>query len=591
MASKGRSLYRNGVSYFGALTAAGSALVILFLLLVDAFSEKGNPYLGIVTYLVMPGGVLGGVAIFLFGMRHESVRRRRAKSADALPFPKLDLNDPRQRVKFALFLIGGGLGGVLLLFAGYKGFHYTESISFCGQVCHTVMQPEFELYQRSAHARVPCVACHVGEGVDWYVKAKLSGVRQVIAVIRDSYERPIPTPIEGLRPARETCERCHWPEKFFGSQFLQIPHYRYTEKNNNEQISLHMKVGGGQPQTGQSGGVHWHMVISNEVKYVAVDRGLQHIAKVSVKHKDGTTEEFESLDVKLPPEGGQRERTMDCMDCHNRPSHRVDAPEEAVNRALSSGLISAGLPHIKTAAVDALIANYPDDGAPQGIRDSITKFYQFRYPALLEGATMKDVNQAIDTVTAIHKRNVFPKMKVGFGTYPSHIGHRNWPGCFRCHDNRHVSKTTGKVITNDCGICHSKPQRSALTPLGTPPTDPNPDWHPFPLRGEHAKILCHKCHAAGTNPSRTCTGCHDVKSEGKMMEKLSCGECHLNTDSAGHPTCSTATCHITVGGLHKDKGHAVDCVRCHTPHKWKSTATVCRTCHGEKPLPANGVWK
>jgi hypothetical protein len=220
----------------------------------------------------------------------------------------------------------------------------------------------------------------------------------------------------------------------------------------------------------------------------------------------------------------------------------------------------------------------------------LLRFYEDRYPDV-RNRFPKELDAAIAELIAIHERNVFPKMKVGFATYPSNIGHRNWPGCFRCHDNRHVSPS-GKVLSMDCGLCHTKPQRGPRTLLGVlPAAEKNSDnWHPYALTGEHAKLLCHKCHAAGTNPARTCNGCHDVKSEGKMMVRVGCAECHLQTSAPGHPNCSEGSCHPTVSGLHKQKGHAVDCVRCHTPHTWKPKEPRCRSCHGGKQVAA-GVWK
>lgn len=590
----GKSLYRNTLSYFGGLVVLGSALLMLGFFLLEFVMDHASPYLGIITYLLLPMGIGFGGLLFLYGMRRESLRRRRAGSTEAQPFPKLDLNEPRQRRKFVFALFAGGFLLIVMAFAAYKGFHYTESVSFCGQVCHTVMEPEHTLYQQSAHARVPCVACHVGEGVDSYLKSKLSGVRQVIAVLRNSYKRPIPVPIHGLRPARETCEKCHWPAKFFGAKYQQIPHFRYTEGNDAEQINLHVKTGGGQPVTGDHSGIHWHMAISNEVRYTALDPGLQHIATVRVKRADGTTDEYQSRDVKLPAGGGQPERLMDCMDCHNRPSHRVMPPEEAVNKALASQKLDRTLPHIKLASVDALVAEVAEDASPHAVMlERLQAFYKKRYPDALT-LRAADIAKAAQVLGDIHKRNVFPKMKMGFGTYPSNIGHRSWPGCFRCHDERHVSPTTGKVLSMDCALCHTAPERSAVTAMGTPPTKRSADWHPYRLAGEHAKLQCHKCHAAGANPAQTCEGCHKIKTDklAPMMDILSCGDCHFQNEPGAKATCSSARCHVKLGGLHEEAGHGVDCVRCHTPHTFKASGeAACRSCHGGAKLERQGPWK
>src|SRR5450759_4086320 len=230
-------LYRNAVSLFGALIAGGSILLIVFALALQFSINRHSPYIGIFTYMVFPAFFAVGGAVFLYGMRRESLRRRRVGSEDALPYPLVDLNIPRHRKRFIYVVLGGTTLSVFMAFVTYNAFLYSESVSFCGTLCHTVMEPEYAAYLSSPHARVSCVACHVGHGASWYVKAKISGVRQVLAVTTKSYPRPIPTPIANLRPARETCEECNWPAKFFGTQLMQIPHFRYDEKNSPEQIS------------------------------------------------------------------------------------------------------------------------------------------------------------------------------------------------------------------------------------------------------------------------------------------------------------------------------------------------------------------
>ena len=341
-------LYRNAVSLVGAIISGGSILLIVFALALEFSAKQPSPYIGIFTYMVFPTFFAVGVAVFLYGMWHESMRRRRAGSEDALPYPLVDLNIPRHRKRFVYISLGGTFLAVFMAFITYNAFLYSESVSFCGTLCHTVMEPEHAAYLASPHARVSCVDCHVGHGASWYVKAKISGVRQVLAVMTKSYPRPIPTPIENLRPARETCEECHWPAKFFGTQLMQIPHFRYDEKNSPEQISLGVKTGGGSSSLGGTAGIHWHMIIQNKVSYVAVDRQKQEIPWIEVRTADRGTllEEYLSLDYK-----GSKEQLaaipkdeMDCMDCHNRPTHIYLPPEAAVDRAMTTGLISRTLP-------------------------------------------------------------------------------------------------------------------------------------------------------------------------------------------------------------------------------------------------------
>src|SRR5512134_1919175 len=321
---KSAGLYRNTISFFGALIAAGSILLMIFAFALDLSMKRPSPYLGIFTYIVFPTFFLVGAVLVLVGMWRESLRRRRAQTDEALPYPRVDLNDPVHRKWFSYVVLGGTFLAILMTFITYNAFLYSESVSFCGTLCHTVMKPEYEAYKASPHAKVRCVDCHVGHGASWYVKAKVSGARQVLAVLSKSYPTPIPTPIANLRPARETCEECHWPAKFFGTQLLQIPHFRYDEKNTPEQISIGVKTGGGSTALGGTAGIHWHMIIQNKVNYIAVDRQKQEIPYIEVRDEKGNLlEEYLSRDFK-----GNREELaklpkdeMDCMDCHNRPTH------------------------------------------------------------------------------------------------------------------------------------------------------------------------------------------------------------------------------------------------------------------------------
>jgi len=316
-------LYRNAISLVGAIISGGSILLIIFALALEYSAKRPSPYIGIFTYMLFPMFFALGAAVFLYGMRHESMRRRRSGSEDALPYPLVDLNIPRHRKRFIYVTLGGTFLAIFMSFVTYNAFLYSESVPFCGTLCHTVMKPEYTAYLASPHARVACVDCHVGHGASWYVKAKISGLRQVIAVVTRSYPTPIPTPIENLRPARETCEECHWPAKFFGTQLMQIPHFRYNEANAAEQISLGVKTGGGSSALGGTAGIHWHMIIKNRVSYIATDRQKQEIPWIEVRTAGGELlEEYLSLDYK-----GSKEQlaaipkdVMDCMDCHNRPA-------------------------------------------------------------------------------------------------------------------------------------------------------------------------------------------------------------------------------------------------------------------------------
>jgi hypothetical protein len=578
-----KGLYRNAVSFFGAYVAIISVFLILFSLLLQFSFKAHSPYIGIFSFMVFPAFFTLGAILFLYGMRRESIRRRRHGVDEALPYPQLDLNDPATRKKFGFAVLGGSFLAIFLAFVSYHAFLYTETTSFCGQLCHTVMEPEFAAYQGSPHARVPCVDCHVGSGASWYVKSKISGARQVIAVTFGTYPRPIPTPIENLRPARETCEECHWPAKFFGTQLKQIPHFRYDEKNTPEQISLGIKTGGGSGELGENAGIHWHMITENKVTYVALDRHLQNIPWIKATRTDGTEDEYISLDYKGDPKefATREKKEMDCMDCHNRPTHIYEPPEAAVDKAMASHLISRTLPWVKRVVVDALVVEYPSrEKAHEGMRADIASFYRNRYPAVTK-ARKADVDKAVDTAINIYDHSVFPNMKVNWKTYPSNIGHRNWPGCFRCHDGKHVAKS-GKVLTTECTICHTMPERGPLSPLGSMMPGPKMEWHPMALEGKHARTLCNKCHSAGYRPPNDCAECHKIDTSAPMMS-MACGDCHRKKIEA-QPVTACRDCHKGQSGLHQKGEHPVlSCTECHRPHAWGVAGRdICLSCHGDK---------
>ncbi len=579
----GGGLYRNTISYFGGLVILISIVLILFFLLLSFALKAPSPYMGILTFMIFPILLVLGILIFLYGLLRESRRRHRLGTKEALPYPRIDLNNAHQRRRFGFALTGGCLLVILLAFVGYNAYLFTDSNTFCGKLCHSVMKPEYTAYLNGPHARVPCVDCHVGSGVSWYVKSKISGTPQVFAVWFRTYSRPIPVPITNLRPARETCEECHWPDKFYGAQLIQNPYFRYNEKNTPEQISFLVRTGGGTPNLGENAGIHWHMAISDKVYFKATDRHLQQIPWMKVVHSDGSEVVYRDRTIKISDKDLEKLpiNTMDCMDCHNRPSHVFVPPEVAVDQAMAGGNISSKLPWIKKLAVDALVRNYDgNQNVQEGIRQFIEGSYTKQFPDLLQ-KRKGELDQAVKTISSIYERNVFPTMKVNWTTYPNNIGHRNWPGCFRCHNDRHMNEL-GKVLTSSCPVCHTVPQRGPLLPLGaTQPASMEP-WHPWPLKGEHTRILCSLCHRAGYRPPLDCVSCHNIPTAAPMMS-MSCSTCHLK-EAELQPMASCRSCHQDISGLHKNKDHSsLPCTSCHGPHQWTVKAReTCLTCHEDK---------
>lgn len=504
-------LYRNWITYLGSVTAAAGFFFILFALLLEFSLKSPSPYIGIFTFVLFPGVIMAGLVMALIGMRVEAKRRVKTGATEALPYPAVDLNEPRQRKRFAYAMVIGSLLFMIFAFTGYNGFLMTESVEFCGDTCH-VMKPERTAYNHGAHARVRCVDCHVGEGAGWYVHSKLSGARQLFAVVFGTYERPIPTPVENLRPATETCQKCHWPEKFVQAQLYQRGHFKYDEKNTPEQITLLVKTGGGGEN---GGGIHWHMFIENKVNYVAEDRHLQEIPWVQVKRSNGTTIEYWRTENRITPEqlAPMKRHEMDCMDCHNRPAHSFEPPDLAVDRAMTGGKMSTTLPFIKSISVDALSRKYPTAAAAhEGIPAEFKRFYAEKYPAVA-GERAGDIDVAATTLLGIYDRNVFPEMNVSWDTYPSNIGHRYWQGCFRCHDGKHVA-ADGQVLSRECNLCHSEPKRGSQTKMGEFTVKEEKEWHPWEMPekhlaiAKHSEILCSDCHLAGRRPKTECKECH-----------------------------------------------------------------------------------
>ena len=509
------SLFRNYISFIGAAIATAALLSTVLLFLVEIGSHQENPYLGILTYIILPSILFLGLAIVLVGMLVERRRRHRGSPVQISAYPKLDLNDPHARHAFFIFLMVTFLFICASAFGSYKAYEYTESDAFCGEACHSVMKPEYTAYRAGAHARVGCVGCHVGPGAGWYVRSKLSGAYQLYSVAFNKFPRPITTPVHNLRPAPETCEQCHWPEKFFGAQLKVFNHYAHDEKNSLRQMRLLINVGGGSPTTGVVAGIHWHMNIANTLEYISTDDHRQVIPWIKVRDQQGNVTEYHDRSRPLSPEqiASSEKRRMDCVDCHNRPAHVYLPPDAAVDQSMSAGRLDVSVPYLKKQAVEALNKPYATENeAVTTIAQTIDSFYRTNYSDLY---TQKSdvIKEAINETQRIYKTYFFPEMKTNWETHPNNIGHLYSSGCFRCHDGEHVSNT-GKVIRNDCNICHtvlSDSSQTSATPMSLPFN------HPVDLGGL-ADRKCESCHKAN-EPFRHPVNLGDISI-------FQCVECH-----------------------------------------------------------------
>ncbi len=446
-------LSANWVSRIGVVLVTSATVFWLFLLPLAVRGAGAHPYLGIVEFLMLPSVFFAGLALIPAGMWGQFRRQRRVGGGAAATFPPLSLESPQLK-RLALFV---GVTTVLNLILGtlftFQGVSYMDSVNFCGRTCHTVMQPEYAAYQNSPHSRVECVACHIGPGTSWFVKSKLSGVGQVFAVAFNNYPRPIPTPVRNLRPARETCETCHWPQKFGEDRVRVINNYADDATNTLTKTVLLLRIGGSRGHG--SPGIHGaHLGPGVAITYFPTDESRQTIPRVEYRNSvTGRSFDFQAADAKPEAVRNLGSRQMDCMDCHNRPTHVFSLPERAVNTAMAAGTISPSLPFIKKQAVAILKQSYAsNEAAEQAIPAALDRFYREQQPDAY-AAHRADITRAGQTLVAIYDRNVFPAMKVTWGSYPNNIGHTDFPGCYRCHDDNHVA-AGGKKITQDCNTCH-----------------------------------------------------------------------------------------------------------------------------------------
>ena len=448
-------LGHNAITLAGAvLTTSAGVTLVAFWAFEMLKSGPIHPYAGIIFFLILPGFFVFGLALIPLGVL---IRRRKLLREGHLPeiYPRVDIHDPILQRGLVLVGIATALNVVILGTATYQGIEHMESVQFCGQSCHTVMGPVFAAYQDSPHSRVACVECHIGPGASWFVRSKLSGARQVYAVTFKTYSRPIPTPVKELRPARETCEQCHWPQKFGGDKLIVRTKYESDEANTAKTTVLVMKIGGHTAQ-GRVGIHGRHLDAVERISYVATDDHRQVIPQVTYLDDQGKTVDFNSTELSANPgqiASGER-RKMDCVDCHNSPTHAFQMPERAVDKSITENRISQQLPYIKKKAVELLRTEYPDrETATKNLVSGITEFYRTSYPDVYRDHRPL-VESAAQQVLKIYLRNVFPEMKVTWGTYINNIGHEDFLGCFRCHDGNHNS-TDGRTITQDCNACHS----------------------------------------------------------------------------------------------------------------------------------------
>jgi len=477
-----RRLIRNWISLTGALLAVASVFAFLLLFVLDVTSGHGNPYMGIVAYVITPGFLFIGIGLVVLGGWLQYRQERLAAPGSPPISWSVDLKRSRDRKILGVFIAAAIVFLLLTAIGSYQTYNYTESVQFCGQVCHVPMQPEHTAYLHSPHARVDCVECHVGSGAAAYVKTKINGMRQLWHVARNDFPRPITMDSTTLRPARETCEHCHWPQKFSGSLDKTYRHFLSDEKNTPFSVRLLLNVGGGGGGLYHSSqGIHWHTDSANKVEFAYTDPQQQEIPWIRVTDAKGKVTEYRKPDFKgdikkLPV------HTMDCIDCHTRPSHNMLPPDESIDKAMAAGRIDSSIPKVKSNVMTAITATY---ATKEEALQKIDAALRTAYP------NNPKVEAVIAETKQIYSDNFFPEMKADWRAYPNNIGHKIWNGCFRCHDGKFVTSEGKQMKATDCNSCHlilaqgSDAEMEKLNPKG---------YDFIHIDAPYADFSCKDCH-------------------------------------------------------------------------------------------------
>ncbi|MEI6677678.1 MAG: NapC/NirT family cytochrome c [Mariniphaga sp.] len=488
---------KNLITIAGSTIAIVSLLIIILLFVISSLLDSANSYLGIFIYMVLPTLMFFGLMLIPIGMIRAK-RQEKSRMEGSKDYPLWDFNKPSTRNAAAIFLVGTICLAILSSIGSFQAFHITESNEFCGKLCHFVMKPEYTAYQNSPHARVNCVECHVGSGAGWYVRSKLTGLYQVYAVITNQIPHPIASPIDNLRPAMETCEHCHWPQKFYDRKQKNKISYLADETTSAWNIHLQMKTSASNSAQGNAQGIHWHINPDVKIEYVASAVNKEKIPWVkytNLKTKEVTIYEDSADKLTAAQRDSLPTRKMDCIDCHNRPSHNYRAPQNFIDELITAGKIPRTLPDVKMMAMNILNQNYSTtDSAMIAIKKQVNEYYTSMYPKLVE-PKKKDIEQIIAGMQEGYSQNIFPEMGVKWTAYPNHIGHLETNGCDRCHNDRHKSES-GRVISRDCNLCHDIVAQGTDSAMQVSSSfKPLEFKHPVDINDEWKKTLCSECHA------------------------------------------------------------------------------------------------
>lgn len=494
--------FYNPISIIGAVVFLFNIGLIVFFTIVEMLTKHPKPYADVIIFVILPVIALCGLALVVIGIIRE---RRRGGEAAERRMLTINFNDPRHLTMTVV--LGGGfvLLSLMYAFASYKTYEFVESDTFCGALCHSVMGPESKAHAFSPHAEAECVVCHIGSGAKHFFLSKLNGTKQLYALVFNKYQRPIPVPVQNLRPAEDTCKTCHGPKYNFGKTLRSKTHFLLNKDNTEWTISLLLKMGTGPIKTDRPLTMHWHAAVAKEITYAATDPKRMVIPWVRATGLDGKERTYRSSDSKVAGEGPNdaEKRVMDCIDCHNRTGHFFRPPSQVLNAFLEVRLIDPSLPDIKNISVKALEATYRSkQAARDGIKVMITDFYQKTYPDVAS-SKKTEIENAVKELQNIYDRNYDPAMKISWKDFPDNAGHLYSLGCFRCHDGKHVSND-GRVLSRDCSTCHllltytvDQTKGQAVFTLASYP-------HPVDIGDSYKDMNCSDCHgtpSAGSGSS------------------------------------------------------------------------------------------
>lgn len=488
---------KNWLTIIGSIIAGINLGIIILLFIISTIFNMDSTNLGLFIYVILPGFMILGLILIPAGMIRERKRQSKMSDKSEARLPRIDLNDPRHKNAFVIFTITTIIILFLSTLGSFEAYHITESVEFCGTLCHEVMEPEYTAYQKSPHANVTCVECHVGSGASWYVKSKISGLQQIFAVMTNDFSRPIETPLHDLRPAMETCEKCHWPEKFYSRSLRTIKYFMTDPENSEWDIILQMKTGPEYSELGLQEGIHWHINPLIDVSYKSENDKREIITWV--KYTDKITGEVniyknENITVSDSSLAISESKSMDCIDCHNRPSHIYRSPAAYFDEAMITGAISQNIPSIKQVSMGILGEKFTDkDTALMKIKEGINSYYKSEFAGFYS-ANKPLIEKAIDAIQKGFSQNTFPSMKVNWDVYPDHIGHQESEGCFRCHNDQFISES-GRIISKDCNLCHTiigqgKPGMMTYTSV----KESLEFEHPVDIGTDWKDINCSECH-------------------------------------------------------------------------------------------------